>query len=89
MKFTWEGGQVSAIWHGDPDAPRIVALTHGAAGNLDTPQLVGVADGLAERGIGTVRFNLPYAEAGRRSPAKPASDEKCWRAVIDRLTKAN
>jgi uncharacterized protein len=85
MSFTTETGSVSAAWHGDPDAGVVIALTHGAAGNLDTPQLKAVCSGLADSGLSAVRFNLPYAEAGRRSPSKPAPDEVCWRAVVDQI----
>jgi uncharacterized protein len=32
-----------------------------------------------------VRFNLPYVEAGRKSPGPKARDEACWRAVATAL----
>jgi len=88
MSFAVDGGAVSALWHGDPAADTVVALTHGAGGNMHTPQLQAVCDGLAERGLTSVRFNLPYAEAGRRSPSKPGPDEACWRAVIEQIPAA-
>ena len=54
-----------------PSFPTLL-LTHGAGGNLDTPGLVALAQALALRGIRTVRFNLPAAEAGRKRPDRPA-----------------
>ncbi len=85
MSFRLETGEVDCVWHGDQAAGTVVALTHGAAGNMHTPQLKAVCDGLAEREIAAVRFNLPYAQAGRRSPSKAAPDEACWRAVVGQI----
>lgn len=33
--------------------------------------MAAVANGLAERGVATLRFQFPYMEAGRSSPGKP------------------
>lgn len=60
-----------------PGAP-LLALTHGAGGNLDTPGLARLAEGLAGRGVRALRFNLPAAEAGKRRPDRP---ERAARAV--------
>jgi predicted alpha/beta-hydrolase family hydrolase len=80
----WEGGTVTAAWHGTP-GDTLFALTHGAGGTLDTPSLVAYADAMAARGAQVVRFNLPYVEAGRKTPGPQARDEACWRAVATAL----
>ena len=75
---------MSAVWH-EADGDAILALTHGAGGTLDTPSLRAYAEAMASRGVRVVRFNLPYAEAGRKSPGPKERDEACWRAVATAL----
>ena len=79
-------GTVSAALH-DPanaaGAAPLLALTHGAGGNRDTPGLVSLAESLAERGVRTLRFNLPAAEAGRRRPDRAGRAIACVAAVVD------
>ena len=79
-------GTVSAALH-DPATPAssapLLALTHGAGGNRDTPGLVALAESLTERHVRTLRFNLPAAEAGRRRPDRPDRAIACVAAVAD------
>jgi len=65
------GGTVSAVVHrpGRPRGPAFL-LAHGAGGSLDTPGLVALCEVLADLGHLAVRFNLPYREAGRRTPPR-------------------
>lgn len=79
MKIDWGGGTVSADWY-DGDGT-IIALTHGAGGSKDTPNLQTFAKALAEAGPTVVVFNLPYAEAGRRSPGAPGPAQACVAGV--------
>lgn len=57
---------------GRPREP-FFCLTHGAGGDLSSAGLVAMSASLAERGHLSVRFNLPYRAAGRRSP--PAAEK--------------
>jgi uncharacterized protein len=75
---------VSAAWHGEA-SDTLLALTHGAGGTFATPSLVAYADAMAARGLQVVRFNLPYVEAGRKTPGPQARDEACWRDVAEAL----
>ncbi len=79
-------GTVSAALH-EPRAAAgaspLLALTHGAGGNRDTPGLVALAESLAERNIRTLRFNLPAAEAGRRRPDRAGRAIACVASVVD------
>ena len=81
-----DSGTVSAALH-DPataaGATPLLALTHGAGGNRDTPGLVSLAESLAERNLRTLRFNLPAAEAGRRRPDRTERAIACVAAVTD------
>lgn len=83
--FAWDGGQVSGVWHRPARGDTYLVLAHGAGGTMDTPSLVAYADAIAARGIGAVRFNLPYAEAGKRSPGRAEPNERCWRAVAEQV----
>ena len=58
-----------------PERPRApaVALTHGAGGDLTSSGLEALAHGLAEHGHVTVRFDLPFREAGHKAP--PAAEK--------------
>jgi len=83
-QLTWMGGSVSARWH-ETGGDAVLALSHGAGGTLDTPSLRAYAEAMAAARVTVVRFNLPYVEAGRKSPGPAARDEACWRAVAEQL----
>jgi uncharacterized protein len=64
-------GAVAGEAHRPDGTPRgVVALTHGAGGNRDSPMLVAVCDEWARRGWLAVRYDLPYR---RRRPKGPPS----------------
>jgi len=48
---------------------------------MNDPLLVAVAKGLSARGVGVLRFNFPYREAGRRAPGSQADSEAAYREV--------
>lgn len=74
--------QVSAA-AGRPDgAWTAVVIAHGAGTRYDHPFLLGFSRALREAGVATVRFNLPYAEAGRRIPGPPAQAIAAWTAAM-------
>ncbi len=89
--FPFDGGTVSGAWHHpDPGAPHgqtYLVLGHGAGGNLHTPGLAQYAEALAARGVGTVRFNFPYAEAKRKAPDPQKALEACYRAIAGRVAE--
>ena len=62
---------VSAVVH-RPARPRRPAflLVHGAGGDLDDAGLEALAGAIAASGHLVVRANLPFREAGRRSPPR-------------------
>ncbi len=68
--------------------PDGLVLTHGAAGNMDTPLLIAVAEAFAARGVSVLRCNLPYRQAragGPPSPATAARDREGLRAALGAL----
>ncbi|MGH2373774.1 MAG: alpha/beta hydrolase family protein [bacterium] len=85
--FAWEGGTVSAAWRHPVRGQTYVVLGHGAGGNLHTPGLAKFTDALAARGVGTVSFNFPYAEARRKVPDRQPILESCYRSIADQVKK--
>ena len=75
------GAEVSAVLDGPADAWAFVGLAHGAGAGHRHPFLAGVARGLADEGIATLRFNFPYVEAGRRMPGPAAHAVATWRGA--------
>jgi uncharacterized protein len=63
---------------GDP----LVVLAHGAGTNMRHRFLESFAAGLASEGLGVVRFDFAYTEAGRRRPDPTAALETRWREVL-------
>ena len=59
-----EGGRASGL---------VVALTHGAGGNLDDPGLVALARVVADAGHTAVRFTMPYRQRRPKGPPPRAA----------------
>jgi len=75
--------QVRAEWERPLGAEHgVVAIAHGAGAGMDHPFLQGFAAALRKAGFATVRFNFPYAEAGRRMPGPAAHAILTWHAVV-------
>ena len=52
-----------------PDAARwLLVLGHGAGAGMRHPFMEAIAAGLAARGVASLRYQVPYMEAGRRGP---------------------
>jgi hypothetical protein len=80
------GGAVSAVVALPPAfrpgrAPAVL-LAHGAGTDMTSPFLSHVHTGLARAGYVAVKFNFPYAEAGRRVPDRRPALEACYRSVL-------
>ena len=76
---------VSAVLALPPDQGRMrgtgVIVAHGAGNDKGHPLLISFADGLAEAGYPTLRFNFPYKEKGRKLPDPPGKLEDTWAAA--------
>jgi predicted alpha/beta-hydrolase family hydrolase len=56
-----------------PEKPAcLVTLAHGAGAGMQHPFMVSLATSLAEAGIGTLRFNFPFAQGKKGRPDTPA-----------------
>jgi uncharacterized protein len=60
----------------------VCVVAHGAGGDMRSRFLDGVAEGLVAGGVTAMRFNFPYAEAGRRTPDRPPLALDAWRAAL-------
>ncbi|MBN9171225.1 MAG: dienelactone hydrolase family protein [Microbacterium sp.] len=74
---------VSAAIESVPDARGTLLLAHGAGSRFDSSFLIGFARGMRRHGVSTVRFNFPYAEAGRRMPGPAEHAIATWAAVVE------
>jgi predicted alpha/beta-hydrolase family hydrolase len=75
-------GKVSGILLRPPDAWAIYVLAHGAGAGMRHRFMESIAQALAERGIGTLRYQFPYVEAGSRRPDPPGVLEATVRAAV-------
>jgi uncharacterized protein len=51
-------------------------LTHGAGGSARAPLLVALADRFAAHGLTVLRYELPFRQASRTAPPRPAGAAK-------------
>lgn len=61
-------GDVSGILLQPAEPFCFYLFAHGAGAGMDHAFMEAAAQGLAARGVATLRFNFPYKEAGRRAP---------------------
>jgi predicted alpha/beta-hydrolase family hydrolase len=81
-------GTARAQLHAAGDAKGALALGHGAAGGVETPDLKAVTDVALAEGFSVALVEQPYRVAGRRSsPPAPRLDE-AWTAVMEHLRDA-
>lgn len=83
MKIETPAGEVSALAAGPTGGP-LVAVAHGAGGNMKNPMLDGFAAGLVGADVGCLRFNFAYSEAGRKGPDREPALRQVWAAVFSR-----
>ena len=57
-------------------------LAHGAGAGMKHPFLAAMANGLAERGVATLRYQFPYMEQGSKRPDVPAVAHATVRAAV-------
>jgi uncharacterized protein len=77
----WDGGRVSGLLQAPRDARACLVLAHGAGAGMKHPFMAGVAAGLAERGVATLRYQFPYMERGAKRPDAPGVAQAAVRAA--------
>jgi len=77
------GQEVSGLWLRAPDAIAALVLAHGAGAGMTHKAMEATAEGLAERGVATLRYNFAYMERGSRRPDSPAVAHAAVRAAVE------
>jgi predicted alpha/beta-hydrolase family hydrolase len=75
-------GPVSGLWQAPPTARACLVLAHGAGAGMTHRAMAAIASGLAERGIATLRFQVPYMERGQKRPDAPPVAHAAVRAAV-------
>ena len=57
-------------------------FAHGAGAGMTHPSMAVIAEGLAERGIATLRYQFPYMDKGSKRPDPPAVAQATVRAAV-------
>lgn len=74
--------RVSALLLRPSGAQACLVLGHGAGAGMRHRFLEGIAGGLAERDIATLRYQFPYMERGSRRPDSPRLSYATVRAAV-------
>ncbi len=74
--------QVSGLLQIPSSARVCYVFAHGAGAGMAHPFMADVANGLARRGIATLRYQFPYMEKGGRRPDPPHLAQMTVRAAV-------
>ena len=80
--------RVSALLQVPSSASACYVFAHGAGAGMTHPFMAAVANGLAARGIATLRYQFPYMEARKKRPDPPALAHATVRAAIATAARA-
>lgn len=78
-------GPAEALVHAATDPVATVVLTHGAGGDVDTPDLVRLTEELPPQGFQVVLVRMPWRVAGKPLPPRPAVIDECFSTVLEQL----
>jgi hypothetical protein len=85
QKLTIEAGKsatVPALLLKPRDARACYVFAHGAGAGMTHSFMTEAAEGLATRGIATLRYQFPYMEKGGKRPDPPAVAQATVRAAV-------
>src|SRR5437867_7274267 len=77
-----EAQRVTGLLQAPPGARVCYVLAHGAGAGMLHPFMAAIANGLAERGIATLRYQFPYMEQGSKRPDAPKLAHATVRAAV-------
>jgi uncharacterized protein len=78
---------VSGLLLAPPQPRACYVLAHGAGAGMGHRFMSAVADGLAARGIATLRYQFPYMEHGSKRPDLPKVAHATVRAAVAAATR--
>jgi hypothetical protein len=76
-----ESGSVSGLLLRPAEAKALYLFAHGAGAGMTHRAMESNAQGLAERGIATLRYQFPYMEKGSKRPDPPPVAHEAVRAA--------
>ena len=74
--------RVSGLLQAPREARACYVVAHGAGAGMAHPFMAAIANGLAERGIATLRYQFPYMEQGSKRPDTPKLAQATVRAAV-------
>ena len=74
--------RVSGLLLAPSKARACYVLAHGAGAGMTHPFMAAVANGLAERGVATLRYQFPYMEQRSKRPDAPKVAHAAVRAAV-------
>lgn len=74
--------RVSGRVRAPPDALAGFVFAHGAGAGMAHPFMAAAAEGLAQRGVATLRYQFDYMERGSKRPDAPALAHAAVRAAV-------
>ncbi|MHB8529669.1 MAG: alpha/beta hydrolase family protein [Caulobacteraceae bacterium] len=85
LAIALDGAQsISGLWLAPPRPSACLVLAHGAGAGMAHRSMAAIADGLAARGLATLRFQFPYMErGGKRVDPPPIAHAAVRRAVAE------
>jgi predicted alpha/beta-hydrolase family hydrolase len=81
-------GTVSGLWQSpEGRASACLVLAHGAGAGMTHKAMAATADGLATRGVATLRYQFPYMERGGKRVDPPPVAHAAVRAAVAEAQK--
>lgn len=77
-----DGATTSGLLDAPDNARACYVFAHGAGAGMNHAFMAAMADGLAQRGIATLRFQFPYMELGSKRPDSPAVAQAAVRVAV-------
>lgn len=74
--------RVSGLLEQPPEARACYVMAHGAGAGMSHPFMAAMAEGLAARGVATLRYQFPYMEQGLKRPDAPGLAQSTVRAAV-------
>ena len=82
------GGAVSGLWLGPVGASACLVLAHGVGAGMNHRSMAAIAEGLAERGVATLRYQFPYMERASARVDPPAVAQAAVRSAVEARARA-
>ena len=87
IKITTRNGEVSGLALRPKDAKALFVFAHGAGVGMAHPSMAASAQGLAARGIATLRFQFPYMEKGSKRPDSASIAQGTVQAAVAKAAR--